>query len=75
VVALSKLFPSTIAPDRVADGWCVVYVELPTGQVSWHVQESELSLFSHAYRDIGNPWDGHTTEEKYARLAALGEGK
>lgn len=37
--------------------WPVVYIDLPTGQVSWHVT---------AY---GPTWDGHTTPEKYARVA------
>ncbi|MBM2623867.1 hypothetical protein JIG36_51100 [Actinoplanes sp. LDG1-06] len=37
--------------------WPVVYIDLPTGQVSWHVT---------AY---GPTWDGHTTTEKYARIA------
>lgn len=34
----------------------VAYIELPIGQVSWHLPE-------HA-----TPWDGHTTEEKYDRI-------
>lgn len=37
----------------------VVLVELPTGQVSWHLPAHVLT------------WDGHSTEEKYARVAAF----
>lgn len=37
--------------------WPVAYIELPTGQVSWHVPQHS------------RPWDGHTTEEKYQRIA------
>lgn len=37
--------------------WPVAYIELPTGQVSWHLPQHQ--------RD----WDGHSTAEKYARLA------
>lgn len=37
----------------------VVYINLPTGQVSWHLPEFALG------------WDGHTTEEKYARCRAF----
>lgn len=62
----------------------IVYVELPTAghllptgnvlpkttQVSWHIHNSDLSIFSHLSVKENN-WDGHTTEEKYARLAAL----
>lgn len=39
--------------------WPVVFIELPTGQVSWHLPQ-------HA-----QAWDGHTTAEKYQRVAAL----
>ena len=50
-------------------GWPVLFVDLPTGQVSWHltVADRDRAL------DIGpypGTWDGHTTDEKYARLAA-----
>jgi hypothetical protein len=38
--------------------WPVAYIALPTGQVSWH-----LPQFPHE-------WDGHSTEEKYARCRA-----
>lgn len=36
--------------------WPVVYIELPTGQVSWHVPQHV------------KPWDKHTTQEKYDRV-------
>lgn len=36
--------------------WPVAYIELPTGQVSWHMPEHV------------EPWDEHTTEQKYARV-------
>lgn len=36
--------------------WPVAYIELPTGQVSWHMPQHSL------------PYDGHTTEEKYRRI-------
>ena len=38
--------------------WPVVVIELPTGQVSWHMPEHP------------NIWDGHTTEEKFERIEA-----
>lgn len=34
----------------------VVYIDLPTGQVSWHIP-------FYPY-----PWDGHSTPEKYERI-------
>lgn len=49
----------------------VVYVELPTGQVSWHIHERERPLFGYLRLAKYAPrWDGHTTAEKYDRLAA-----
>lgn len=39
--------------------WPVAFVELPTGQVSWHIAP------------YTGRYDGHTTRDKYARCAAL----
>ncbi|MEQ8493881.1 MAG: hypothetical protein RLW42_06630, partial [Gammaproteobacteria bacterium] len=44
-----------------------VYIELDQGQVSWHFHERELPLFDHLPPYEGR-WDGHDTEEKYARV-------
>src|SRR5262245_59258710 len=41
--------------DPQAPAWPVAYIELPTGQVSWHLPQHPT------------PYDGHTTEEKYRR--------
>lgn len=40
--------------------WPIVYIELPTGQVSWHMPAHH------------HPYDGHTTTEKYERIANYG---
>lgn len=74
VAALAKLFPSGTARTAI-DGWdpawhgCV-YIDLPTGQVSWHYHEREAHWFE-ALPPYTKPWDGHDTPEKYRRLAAL----
>lgn len=74
VSALSKCFPSGVAKTPI-EGWdpewhgCV-YIDLPTGQASWHFHESQAHLFAHLPAYPGE-WDGHSTEEKYERLAAL----
>lgn len=67
-------FPSGIARTAI-EGWSedwhgCVYIDLPTGQVSWHYHDSHAPLFADlpAYT---KPWDGHDTDEKYRRLAAL----
>jgi len=74
VAALAKCFPSGIAKTAI-EGWSedwnsCVYIDLPTGQTSWHYHDSQAYLFADlpAYK---GKWDGHTTEEKYARIARL----
>ena len=50
------------------DDWRnVLFIDLPTGQVSWHLHVSELENFPGLPRYLGE-WDGHTTEEKYERV-------
>lgn len=57
-----------------ADWRHIVFIDLPTGQVSWHLHDSEVwTLFPDPLPLYDPPWDGHTTEEKYRRLAALAE--
>lgn len=48
----------------------VVFINTPEGQLSWHIHEHDLSLFDDLPR-CDFKWDGHTTEEKYERLARL----
>jgi hypothetical protein len=61
------------------EGWSpewhgCVYVDTPQGQLSWHYHDDQGGLFAHlpAY---SRKWDGHTTPEKYERLAALAAGE
>jgi hypothetical protein len=76
VAALSKLLPSHLArhPDEDTtweDDWrWIVVVNGPAGQMTWHIHDSERENFNHL--DV-HPftWDGHTTDEKYQRLARL----
>lgn len=57
----------------------IAFIELPTGQTSWHIHDSELPLFAFLQPRNDLSWDGHTTTEKYDRmerfcLPALGPG-
>ncbi len=76
VCALTKLFPAYLARhDENDESWegdwmWIVYIDLPTGQVSWHIHDSERNLFNHLEVKENN-WDGHNTERKYQRLLAL----
>jgi len=45
-----------IRTDPREPEWPVAFIELPTGQVSWHLPQHVT------------PWDGHSTEEKYRRI-------
>lgn len=76
VAALSKCFPAWLSRHEGGewdDDWRnIVFLGLPTGQASWHIHDSELPLFAHLQRGA-ETWDGHTTEEKYRRLATLPE--
>lgn len=81
VAALSKLLPAWMERHSEEDtAWDndwrnIVFIGLPTGQVSWHIHDSEIDHFQHLTKKAGSSWDGHTTEEKYRRLAALPEKK
>jgi hypothetical protein len=62
-------------PDPTWDPeWlAVVYVELPSGQVSWHVPDACRWLFEGLpHFDPG--WDGHTLDTKHQRLDELRNG-
>jgi hypothetical protein len=71
---LASLYPSgtkrTAIPDWKPE-WCnCVYIDTPEGQLSWHYHDREGALFADLPPYPGE-WDGHTTEEKYMRLARL----
>lgn len=44
--------------DPSEPDWPVIYIELPDGQVSWHMPKHDRE------------WDGHTTDTKYERCHA-----
>ncbi len=56
-------YPAGIRLDPAESTWPVVYIELPdAGQVSWHVPAHD------------QPWDGHTTTDKYDRIRQFTTG-
>lgn len=57
--ALYLGFAAGIRLDPSEPEWPVAYIELPTGQVSWHLPQHP------------KPWDGHDTPEKYRRCRAF----
>lgn len=79
VAALARLFPSSLErhpeeDESWEDDWrWIVFIDLPTGQATWHIHDSELEKFSTIPRFAGRTWDGHTTEQKYERLAKVAQ--
>lgn len=69
VALLAALYPASWQPDPNEGNWPVVYIQLPTGQASWHISPKDWHLFDGTARDDTTIWDGHTTAEKYERIA------
>lgn len=73
VALLAAVFPSVRARTAI-EGWSedwhgCIYITLPTGQASWHYHDSQAHLFAHVPEGAAI-WDGHTTPQKYERVAA-----
>ena len=45
--------------------WLILYIDLPTGQVSWHIPAAELVKALPEYK---GQWDGHDLELKRERI-------
>ncbi len=57
-----------------ADWRTILFIDLPTGQVSWHFHDSECHLLE-GLPPYPAAWDGHSTPEKYERVARLRRGE
>ena len=73
-LALDLGYRAGIARTAI-EGWSddwhgCVYIDLPTGQVSWHYHDSHAHLFDFLPHYDGE-WDGHDTPEKYRRVLEL----
>lgn len=45
----------------------IVYFEVPSGQCSFHIHDSEMGYFA-GLPHYRKAWDGHTTTEKFQRI-------
>jgi hypothetical protein len=74
VYALTRVFPSLLCDATDASsGWSsVVVIQIPTGQISFHIPDDELAWFAHLPRYPEPVWDGHDNDEKWRRVMALG---
>lgn len=77
VAHIAALYPAVMGPAVDVDepGWLIAYIDTPAGQMSWHIGPDDCDLFAHVEHvgsdDPRAQWDGHSTGEKYERLAAL----
>lgn len=53
--------------------WPLLTIETGQGQMTWHIAPEDAHLLSHIRHtdEEDRGWDGHTTQEKYARLERL----
>jgi hypothetical protein len=65
-----SLEPANDCEDDPDFNW-IIYIDLPTGQVSWHIADSDLDLLEFVPRNEGRKWDKHDTEAKYKRVHQL----
>jgi hypothetical protein len=73
VQALARLaqqagYQAGMGVDPEEPDWPVLFVDLPSGQVSWHLKRDDIIGEWPAY--VGK-WDGHDTAEKQARVAVF----
>lgn len=69
IAHLAAAYPSVMVLNADPDepDWPIIYITLPTGQVSWHIAPRDMDLFRHV--PIGEAvWDGSDVIEKYRRL-------
>lgn len=63
----------TVGTKKTAiEGWDAewhncVYIDLPTGQISWHYHDDDAPGFAE-FSFYRGEWDGHDTAEKYRRV-------
>lgn len=68
VAGYTRRWPSLVVPAPDCEGWWIVYIVSPAGQLSWHFGPADADLFADVERRSAWLWDHHTTPEKYARL-------
>lgn len=73
VAFLARLYPAHWSAPDLNDPYgdfAIVCIHTPAGQATWHIAPGDAELFPEMEVQHGH-WDGHTTEEKYARLATI----
>ena len=73
--ALAAHYPAVVY-ETTDEGWqkewaTCLYIQLPTGQVSFHFHESERHLVAHVPMAEANPWDKSGLDEHVERIEGL----
>lgn len=67
-LSMAMGFRAGLRTDPDEPDWPVLMIDLPTGQVGWHLPKAEIVGVWPEYPD---PWDGHSLEEKRKRVRAF----
>lgn len=63
------------APDVGVPGWRILFLRVRGRQLSWHIAPADAPLLADVEQvgpdDPRAKWDGHSTPEKYRRIAEL----
>lgn len=75
VMALAKLaiqqgYKAGILTDPNEPDWPVLMIDLPTGQVGWHLPKHEITG---NWLNYDRDWDGHNLEQKRERMTKFVE--
>jgi hypothetical protein len=71
VALLARLYPAGVRPTTI-EGWnpqwnnCV-YIDLPTGQISFHYHDDDAHLFQ-GLATYAKPYDGHSKDDALKRI-------
>jgi hypothetical protein len=55
------------------EGWPLLGLQLPSGQITYHVPEKYLPLFKDKIVQGGPEWDGHTPSDVIFRMYGLAQ--
>lgn len=77
VALLATLYPAYKTPALDVDepGWWLLFMYASEQQMSWHFSPADAHLITGVQTlpstDWRVEWDGHTTEQKYARIRQM----
>ena len=73
-IALAEAYPELSwksklhADGTMYDGWFIAGMNLPTGNITYHIKLRLWDLLKVKEYDVAQPWDGHTSNDVELRL-------